>query len=259
MIRSEEEEDRARSRDHELVMSSQGPLGSSSLPARVRAGGGTMLAEEIRFLFAYDRSATLRVLSVLDDLDPLLWTRTDVVGERGLGGILVHHLGASQRWRIGFETQGTDEGPEPESEPLPTIDELRERWEAEWATVDAWLPTLTDGFLAYVYGGVPVWQMLVHVVNHGTQHRAEAAALLTGEGRSPGELDLVDYAEERAQGGSMEARTADRAPQPASPTSTFSPDRPADLLASTVRLSAGIATGSRRRARGSRAQSPSAK
>jgi uncharacterized damage-inducible protein DinB len=164
-----------------------------------------MLAEEIRFLFAYDRWATFRVLSVLDDLDPVAWARTDVVGERGLGEILVHHLGASQRWRIGFETQGTGEGPEPELEPLPTIDELRERWDAEWAAVDAWLPTLTDDFIAYVYGGVPVWQMLVHVVNHGTQHRAEAAALLTAEGRSPGELDLVNYAEERAQDGSKQA------------------------------------------------------
>jgi uncharacterized damage-inducible protein DinB len=164
-----------------------------------------MLAEEIRFLFAYDRWATFRVLSVLDDLDPVAWARTDVVGERGLGEILVHHLGASQRWRIGFETQGTDEGPEPELEPLPTIDELRERWEAEWAAVDPWLPTLTDDFVAYVYEGVPVWQMLVHVVNHGTQHRAEAAALLTAEGRSPGELDLVNFAEERAQAGSKQA------------------------------------------------------
>ena len=160
-----------------------------------------MQADEIRFLFAYDRWATRQLLGVLDGLDPTLWARTDVVGERGLGGILVHHLGASQRWRIGFETQGTDEGPEPELEPLPTIDELRERWEAEWIAVDAWLPTLTDDFVAYAHEGVPVWQMLVHVVNHGTQHRAEAAALLTGEGRSPGELDLINYAEERADGG----------------------------------------------------------
>ena len=125
------------------------------------------------------------VLALLDGLDPAVWTRTGIVDERGLGGILVHHLGASQRWRIGFESQSTDEGPEPELEPLPTIDELRERWEAEWAAVDAWLPTLTDDFIEYVHEGVPVWQMLVHVVNHGTQHRAEGATLLTAEGRSP--------------------------------------------------------------------------
>ena len=57
---------------------------------------------------------------------------------------------------------------------------------------------LTDDFVAYVRGGVPVWQMLVHVVNHGTQHRAEAAVLLTAASRSPGELDLINYAEELA-------------------------------------------------------------
>jgi uncharacterized damage-inducible protein DinB len=157
-----------------------------------------MQVDEVHWLFAYDRWATRRVLAVLDATDESLWSRANVVGERGLGGILVHHLGASQRWRIGLESQGSEEGPAPEREPLPTVGELRERWEAEWAAVDAWLPTLTDEFIAYVFDGVPVWRMLVHVVNHGTQHRAEAAALLTAEGRSPGELDMINYAEEEA-------------------------------------------------------------
>jgi uncharacterized damage-inducible protein DinB len=161
-----------------------------------------MRADEIRFLFAYDRWATRRVLYALDGLDPAVWARADVVGERGLGSILVHQLGSSQRWRFLFEARATDEGVKAELEPLPTIDELRARWEAEWAAVDAWLQTVTDGFVATVHEGVPVWQLLVHVVNHGTQHRAESAALLTVEGRSPGELDLFDYAEEQADGGS---------------------------------------------------------
>ena len=155
-----------------------------------------MHAKEIRVLFAYDRWATLRVLGVLDGVEPAVWERTGVVGEWGLGAILVHHLGASQRWRHAF--QDTGEVPEPEREPLPSIADLRERWDAEWAAVDAWLPTVTDDFVAHVHEGVPVWQMLVHVVNHGTQHRAEAAALLTAEDRSPGELDLIFFAEERA-------------------------------------------------------------
>ena len=114
-----------------------------------------MEADEIRFLFAYDRWATRRVLGVLGGVDPAAWTRPNAVGDRGLGAILVHHLGASQRWRIGLESQGESEGPEPEREPLPTIDELRERWEGEWAAADAWLPTLTDGFIGYVQEGGP--------------------------------------------------------------------------------------------------------
>lgn len=157
-----------------------------------------MKADEIRTLFAYDRWATRRVLAVLDGLSDDVWSRPHAVGERGLGGILVHHLGASQRWRIGLASQGEEEGPSPEDDPLPTLQELRDRWEVEWAAADAWLPTLTDEFVGLVFEGVPVWQMLVHVVNHGTQHRAEAAALLTADGRSPGELDLINWAEEQA-------------------------------------------------------------
>ena len=42
----------------------------------------------MRFLFAYDRWAIRELLGVLDDLDPALLARTDVVGERGPGGIL---------------------------------------------------------------------------------------------------------------------------------------------------------------------------
>jgi uncharacterized damage-inducible protein DinB len=154
-----------------------------------------MQADEVRFLFAYDRWATRRVLARLEDLDPDAWARP-AVGERSLGEILVHHLGASERWRHSFQQSG--ESPEPELEPLPGVAEMRERWEAEWAAVDVWLATLTDRFVAFVFEGVPVWQMIVHVVNHGTQHRAEAAAILTAEGRSPGELDLYNFSEERA-------------------------------------------------------------
>lgn len=157
-----------------------------------------MRADDVRWLFAYDRWATRRVLDALDGVGSDLWEHANGVGDRGLGGILVHHLGASQRWRIGLASRGADEGPSPERDPLPTIDELREHWIVEWDAVDAWLPTLSDEFVAFVFDGVPVWQMLVHVVNHGTQHRAEAGVLLTAAGHSPGELDMINYAEELA-------------------------------------------------------------
>jgi len=158
-----------------------------------------MNADEIRFLYGYDRWATELVLGALDDIDEEVWGRTHVVGERGLGSILVHQLGAAQRWRITFQSQGDETNlRELEKEPLPTIHELRGMWAVEWAATDDWLASISDGFVNYSFDGVPVWQMLVHVVNHGTQHRSEAAALLTAEGHSPGELDLFVYAEEVA-------------------------------------------------------------
>jgi uncharacterized damage-inducible protein DinB len=138
-------------------------------------------ADDIRYLFAYDRWATRKI-------------------DRGLGGVLVHHHAASVRWRMGLQSQGADEGPELELEPLMSIDELRKRWVAEWLLADVWLPKLTDGEVQYVHEGVAIWKMLAHLVNHGTQHRAEAAVLLTAEGRSPGELDMIFFAEEQAAG-----------------------------------------------------------
>ena len=125
---------------------------------------------------------------------PPTWGATGVVGDLGLGKILVHQLGAHQRWRNALAQTGLT--PRPEDEPLPAAADLGPAWEAEWAALDAWLPTLTDDWLARRHEGVPLWQMLAHVVNHGTQHRSEAAAILTEADRSPGELDMIFFAEE---------------------------------------------------------------
>jgi uncharacterized damage-inducible protein DinB len=43
--------------------------------------------------------------------------------------------------------------------------------------------------------------MHIHLLNHGTQHRSEAAVLLTAADRSPGDLDLIDYSEQQAAAG----------------------------------------------------------
>ncbi len=156
-----------------------------------------MRLRDIRYLFAYDRWATRRVLAALDGVDEPVWSASNAIGDLGLGAILVHQLGAHGRWRIGLS--GGSGRFEPEREPLPAIAALRSRWEAEWQALDAWLDTLDDTALSQPgRGGVPWWQCLAHVVNHGTQHRSEAAALLTAAGASPGELDMIDFAEARA-------------------------------------------------------------
>jgi uncharacterized damage-inducible protein DinB len=45
--------------------------------------------------------------------------------------------------------------------------------------------------------GPKVWQTILHVVTHSIQHRSEAAAILTGYGYSPGELDFDLFLSER--------------------------------------------------------------
>lgn len=43
-----------------------------------------------------------------------------------------------------------------------------------------------------------LWHCLYHLVNHGTQHRSEAAAMLTSYGASPGELDFTLFLNENS-------------------------------------------------------------
>ncbi|MGH2465048.1 MAG: DinB family protein [Candidatus Limnocylindrales bacterium] len=155
-----------------------------------------MNVADLRFLFAYDRWATDRVLAACDGIDETTWSAPNAIGERGLGGILVHALGASQRWRHGLAH--SEESPRPEREPLPTVAGLRSAWELEWPALDAWLAGLADDEVAAVEDEAPFWQYLAHVANHGTQHRSEAAALLTAAGHSPGDLDMIDFIEAQA-------------------------------------------------------------
>ncbi len=148
---------------------------------------------DIRFLFAFDRWATTRILDASAGVDDDTWSATNVIDARGLGGILIHHLGASQRWRH-MLTGGSGEAPEPERGPLPDLGALREAWDREWAGYDAWFDAMDPAWLHQTEHGIALWHVLTHVVNHGTQHRSEAAVLLTAAGHSPGDLDFIDFA-----------------------------------------------------------------
>jgi uncharacterized damage-inducible protein DinB len=88
---------------------------------------------------------------------------------------------------------------------FPSLDALEQRWPEEQAAMRAYLAGLQDddlaGMVRYTTGSGEkrervLWHCLLHVVNHGTQHRSEAAALLTEYGHSPGDLDFTVFLNE---------------------------------------------------------------
>lgn len=151
-----------------------------------------MELSDFRYLLAYDRWATLRVLDAATTADDGIWSAPNEIGERGLGGILVHQYGALARWRHGL-SGASGPRPRPEVEALLDRADLRSRYEAEWAAWAAWLGRLGPEHLRMEEDGIRLDRALLHVFNHGTQHRSEAAALLTRAGASPGDLDLLDF------------------------------------------------------------------
>ncbi|MYA93826.1 MAG: hypothetical protein F4Y30_10480, partial [Chloroflexi bacterium] len=83
----------------------------------------------------------------------------------------------------------------------PDVAALQERWAQEQARLSRNLNAMSEGDLARSFTreragktlSIRLWQALLHLVNHGTQHRAECAAILTGFGHSPGNLDMTVY------------------------------------------------------------------
>ncbi len=121
----------------------------------------------------------------------------------GLRGTLVHILEAENGWLMRLKSLG--EGPEYFPEEFPTYNFLAERMNAKEQEMRSYLATLRDedlnNHVRYTpYDGKPrdriLWRCLYHLANHGTQHRSEAAALLTDFGRSPGDLDFNVFLDE---------------------------------------------------------------
>jgi uncharacterized damage-inducible protein DinB len=90
-------------------------------------------------------------------------------------------------------------------EDFPNFESLQLRWADEEKLLMSFVENLTDERLNshFFYTdtkGTPferiLWQVMVHLVNHGTQHRSEAAAILTDLGHSPGDIDLVYFLSE---------------------------------------------------------------
>lgn len=164
-----------------------------------------MNTSDIQTLFDYNYWANQRVLDAVALVNAEQYFAPAETSHGSLRGTLVHILAAEIVWRMRC-ADGISPSALPAETEFPTLDDLVERWRAEERVMRTYLNRLTDDDLHApvrysTTQGTPhennLWQMLVHVVNHGTQFRAEAAVILTGYGTSPGDLDLILYLRER--------------------------------------------------------------
>jgi len=109
----------------------------------------------------------------------------------GVRGTLVHALFAEWMWRMRWQGIAPDYRYRLRPEDFPTFASLHARWTEEENILREFVAALTDknlqGELDYTSteGGRHrrlLWETMAHMVNHGTQHRSEAAAMLTEMG-----------------------------------------------------------------------------
>ena len=150
-----------------------------------------MHADDIRLLFDYSHAATARVLDAAGRLAADQWVApAPIRGSRSLQHLLVHILDSELGWREALRAERFGAVPDLDPEAFPDVATPAHVWHDDQATMRSWLATVDDASLsAPAVNGRPLWV----VVNHGTQHRSEAAALLTHWGQSPGDLDLTQY------------------------------------------------------------------
>ena len=167
-----------------------------------------MDAEFWRKAFRYNRWANGVILAKASEVPEADYYATAPGLSFGsLHATLVHTLVAEVVWLARFEgglppeeLKDARRSDELAVTQLPTLESLKTMWRAVDAQqVRVFQPLKDDNvtsMLAYrtQYGEAfeqPLGELLLHLLNHGTQFRAEAAVRLSALGVSPGDLDLI--------------------------------------------------------------------
>jgi uncharacterized damage-inducible protein DinB len=169
-----------------------------------------MTIDDLRLLFAYNAWANGRILDASEGISQAQLTAVPTNNLPSLQQILLHALDTEYGWRM--LCQHNARTPLLLVTDFPTVAAFRQRWQMEEAAMRDFLATLADEDVTRLVrydtdSGGPrrrvLWHCLHHVVNHGTQHRSEAAVLLTDYGRSPGDLDFTVFLNEQMGAASL--------------------------------------------------------
>ena len=159
-----------------------------------------MNKQDILLLYQYNQWANAKILNAAANVTQEQFAASAPFPHGGLRGTLVHALSAEWIWRTRWE--GTSPRHTLKPEEFPDFQSLRLRWADEEGQLMSFVEGISDERLNSTFdytntAGKPftkvLWQAMAHVVNHGTQHRAEAAAMLTDLGHSPGDIDLLFF------------------------------------------------------------------
>ena len=163
-----------------------------------------MLTVVVKNLYEYNAWANARVAECAARLSPEQLVAPGGASFDSVRDTLLHTMNAQwlylERWH----------GRSPRAWPPAPGDfsELRTRWATLERDTQQFVAGLDEGRLAEIVEytnmqgepwAYPLWQQMVHQVNHATQHRSEVAVLLTGFGHSPGLLDLLYFVDLRRE------------------------------------------------------------
>lgn len=160
-----------------------------------------MNIDDIRLLYEYTIWADRRLVAACAALTPEQYAAQRPFGPfyRNLRETVVHTLNSERGWRLICQGSPVVDWDAFTPQEYPTPPSLEAPWAAEVEAMQTYLNGLSDadllGVVRYQDDDIPrarlLWHCLHHMMNHSTQHRSEAAALLTMAGHSPGDFDFT--------------------------------------------------------------------
>jgi uncharacterized damage-inducible protein DinB len=156
-------------------------------------------ADTLRLHLDYTAWASARMLDAAAALSEEELNRDFKTSDKCVLDTLVHVFAADRVWlsRIHGVTRATFLDAEDRN-----FSTLQREWPALHQRWKDWAAPLNDerAVVKIAYKDMkgnpyeqPLWQILLHVVNHGTHHRGQAAGFPRAMGHTPPSLDLIAY------------------------------------------------------------------
>jgi uncharacterized damage-inducible protein DinB len=161
-------------------------------------------ADILRNHLAYTAWASQRLVGAASTLSAEDLSRDFKSADHSILGTLVHIFAADRIWLA----RVSNAPPAPfKTEADYHLEVLQNDWPALHERWHQYGEAMTDsaagGSIAYqdTKGNAysqPLWQIILHVVNHGTHHRGQVSGFLRALGHTPPPLDLTAYFREQA-------------------------------------------------------------
>ncbi len=140
-----------------------------------------MNAEAIRLIYDYHITLNRRIwdkcVMALSDEQFLQKSNYSVGSVRNQ---VVHTMSVDERWFSGLSGKDVPNHLNPVH--YPSREKIRAYWDDVEVLMQEYLNSLTDGVVQGDFAEIKVWQVLVHVANHGTDHRAQLLAMMNPMG-----------------------------------------------------------------------------
>ncbi|MCC6294657.1 MAG: DinB family protein [Bryobacterales bacterium] len=160
-----------------------------------------MISKDVLCLhMRYARWAAERILEAAATLTPAELTHDFKTSEKHVTGTLAHIFAADRVWWHRVRRAPLEKFIDPEKD--FRLETLRAEWPAlllQWEEfLAAQDETALAGKIEYkdLKGNshtAPLWQIVLHVVNHGTHHRGQVSGMMRAQGHVPPPLDLIAF------------------------------------------------------------------